>query len=113
LIPQFTKFKNCNRIIYDTDIETGRIVNGKKEYVRVCETGAVANTKSASFAKATGITTKNILYHIGSVYSADADARWTLPNQNIETHISGANIWVTNNTGFNITSGLVYIYFTK
>lgn len=113
MIPQFAKFKNCNKIIFDTDIETGRIINGKKEYLRTCTIGAIANTKSASFAKATGITTKNIRYHIGSVYSADADAEWTLPNQNIETHISGANIWITNNTGFNITSGVIEIYFTK
>ncbi len=113
MIPQFAKFKNHNNITYDTDIETGRTVNGKKEYVRACLIGAVANTKNVSFAKATGITTKNILYYIGSVYSADAGAKWTLPNQNVEAHISGANIWVTNNTGFNITSGLIYIYFTK
>ena len=113
MIPQFSKIKNLNNIITDTDIETGRIVNGKKEYVRVCTIGAVANTKSASFAKATGITTSKILWFIGSVYSADGGAKWALPNENVEAHISGDNIWVTNNTGFNITSGLIYIYFTK
>lgn len=113
MIPQFAKFKTNNNITYDTDIETGRIVNSKKEYVRVCTIGAVANTRSASFTKATGITTQNIHYYIGSVYSADAGAKWALPNENVEAHISGANIWVTNNTGFNITSGLIHIYFTK
>lgn len=113
MIPQFSKIKNLNNIITDTDVETGRTVNGKKEYVRVCTIGAVANTKSVSFAKVTGITTSKILWFIGSVYSADAGAKWALPNQNVEAHISGANIWVTNNTGFNITSGLIYIYFTK
>ena len=113
MIPQFSKIKNLNNIITDTDVETGRTVNGKKEYVRVCTIGAVANTKSASFTKATGITTSKILWFIGSVYSADAGAKWALPNQNVEVHISGTNIWVTNNTGFNITSGLIYIYFTK
>ena len=113
MIPQFSKIKNLNNIITDTDVETGRTVNGKKEYVRACLIGAVANTKSACFAKVTGITTKNILYYFGSVYSADAVAKWALPNENVEAHISGANIWVTNNTGFNITSGLIYVYFTK
>lgn len=113
MIPQFTKFKSNNSISYNTDVETGRTVNGKKEYVRACLIGSVANTKSASFAKATGITTKNILCYFGSVYSADAEAKWALPNENVEAHISGANIWVTNNTGFNITSGLIYVYFTK
>ena len=113
MIPLFAKFKTNNNITYDTDIETGRIINGKKEYVKVCTIGAVANTKSASFAKATGITTKNIFYYFGSVYSADAEAKWALPNQNVEAHISGDNIWVTNNTGFNITSGVIEIHFTK
>lgn len=113
MIPLFAKFKTNNNITYDTDIETGRIINGKKEYVKVCTIGAVANTKSASFAKATGITTKNIFYYFGSVYSADAGAKWALPNQNVEAHISGDNIWVTNNTGFNITSGVIEIHFTK
>lgn len=113
MIPQFSKIKNLNNIITDTDIETGRIVNGKKEYLRTCTIGAIANTKSVSFAKATGITTSKILWFIGSVYSADAGAKWALPNQNVEAHISGDNIWVTNNTGFKITSGLIYIYFTK
>lgn len=113
MIPQFAKFKNCNKIIFDTDIETGRIINNKKEYVRTCTIGAIANTKSASFAKATGITTSKILWFIGSVYSADAGAKWALPNQNVEVHISGVNIWVTNNTGFNITSGVIEIHFTK
>lgn len=102
-----------NNIIYDTDIETGKTVNGKKEYLRTCTIGAIANTKSASFAKATGITPKNILKIEGTVFSSDAGASWGLPNQNLECHISSPNIWVTNNTGFNITSGLIYIYFTK
>lgn len=102
-----------NNIIYDTDIETGRSINGKKEYLRTCTIGAIANTKSVSFAKATGITPKNILKIEGTVFSSDAGASWGLPNQNVECHISSPNVWVTNNTGFNITSGLIYIYFTK
>lgn len=113
MIPQFAKFKNCNKIIFDTDIETGRIINNKKEYVRACTIGAIANTKNVSFAKATNISVAKITKIEGYGYSTQAGAVWNIPNQNVECHISSPNIWVANNTGFDITNGLIYIYFTK
>ncbi len=113
MIPRWTEYKKNNNITYDTDIETGRTINGKKEYLRICTIGAIANTKSASFTKATNISVAKITKIEGYGYSTQAGAVWNIPNQNIECHISSPNIWIMNNTGFDITNGLIYIYFTK
>lgn len=112
MLSAYTRLKT-KIIATDVEFKTGRIINGQTEFAKRISIGAVVNGKTQSFAKANGITTYKITSITGYIYSSSADAVWAMPNSEIETHISGKNIWVTNNCGSDITNGIVEISYTK
>lgn len=86
----------------------------KKNIGKVINIGAIENGKSISTADSTiSSYTRNITKVEGNLYSSVAGASWPIPNQDVECHISGPNIWLKNLTGFNINSGKLFMYYTK
>lgn len=100
-------------IVTGTPFETGRTIDGKKEYGKRINVGPLTSGTLKTVDSGINSTNYTLTGISGSAYSAYNGRQDPIPNSNIEVGISGNLLRVTSNATYNHeTSCYVNIYYT-
>ena len=111
------KKQNILNITTGTEYETGRIIDGKKEYGKRIDLGTLPNATSKSVAHGISRATKILGYKAFANNANGVFGGVPLPhvslNNYIELQITSTNVFISSSINASIFTGVIEIYYLK